>query len=443
LAAQDALQPPSPPIQAGARAAAVQPGAVASERAPKRGRARQPETIAAQAGGAGDHATGALVPPIHVATTYVRDPDNLYRRGYCYGRSDNATVRQVEHVLTELEQGTACLLLGSGMAAATSAFLALERPAHVIAPTVMYWGLRQWLIEDAPSHGLEVTFVDAGDLGALSSALRPGATRLAWIETPSNPTWTVTDIAEAARCVHAAGALLAVDSTVPTPVLTRPIAYGADIVVHSATKYLNGHSDVVAGALVFARRDAAYERAARLRGMLGAILGPFEAALLLRGLRTLHVRVRHQSAAAMAIAAHFAQHPAVASVLYPGLPSHPGHGIAARQMQGGFGGMLSMRIGGGEAGAVAAAARMQVWQRATSLGGVESLVEHRASIEGAGSPCPPDLLRFSTGLENVDDLIADITQALSAARPSRRQRNGTLNGTVNGFPHDGAVRKEA
>jgi cystathionine gamma-synthase len=407
------------------------------------------ETIVAQAGGAGDPATGALVPPIHVATTFVRDPDNQYRRGYCYGRSDNATVRQVEHVLTELEHGAASLLFASGMAAATSAFLALERPAHVIAPTVMYWGLRQWLIQDAPSNGLEVTFVDAGDLGALSDALRPGRTRLAWIETPSNPTWAITDIAEAARCVHAASALLAVDSTVPTPVLTRPIAHGADIVAHSATKYLNGHSDVVAGALVFARKNAAFERAARLRGMLGAILAPFEAALLLRGLRTLHVRVRHQCAAAMAIAERFAHHPAVASVLYPGLASHPGHGIAARQMQGGFGGMLSMRIRGGEAAAIAAAARMRVWHRATSLGGVESVVEHRASMEGPGSPCPPDLLRLSVGLESIDDLIADIEHALvqSAARPSRKRSNGArtlaANGSVNGIRLNGALRKEA
>jgi cystathionine gamma-synthase len=340
-----------------------------------------------------------------------------------------------------LEQGAATLLLASGMAAATSAFLALERPAHVVAPAVMYWGLRQWLMQDAASHGLEVTFVDAGDMRALGDAIRPGRTGLVWIETPSNPTWTVTDIAEAARLIHGAGALLAVDSTVPTPVLTRPISYGADIVVHSATKYLNGHSDVVAGALVFARQDAVYERAARLRGMLGAILGPFEAALLLRGLRTLHVRVRHQCAAAMAIAERFATHPDVASVLYPGLASHAGHAVAARQMQGGFGGMLSMRIKGGQAAAVGAAARMQVWQRATSLGGVESLVEHRASIEGPESPCPPDLLRFSVGLESIDDLIADIEQALSVARPSRRRRNGRHNQLANGLQQDGMAAR--
>jgi cystathionine gamma-synthase len=373
----------------------------------------RPETIAAQGGGTVDTATGAIVPPIHTATTFIRDADNQYRRGYCYGRSDNATVRQVESVLTELESGAAALLFGSGMAAATAIFLALERPAHVVAPTAMYWGLRQWLSEDAPSHGLDVTFVDAGDNRALRSAIRPGQTRLVWIETPSNPIWTVTNIAEAARCAHDRGAVLAVDSTVPTPVLTRPIALGADVVLHSATKYLNGHSDVVAGAMVFARVGPLYESAERLRRMLGAIVGSFEAALLLRGLRTLHVRVRHQSASAMAIAEHFTMHPAIARVLYPGLVSHPGHAIAARQMQSGFGGMLSMRIRGGEAAAVSSAGRMRVWKRATSLGGVESLVEHRSSIEGAGSPCPVDLLRFSVGLECVEDLIADIEQSLS------------------------------
>ncbi len=375
----------------------------------------RPETIAAQGGGAVDGATGAIVPPIHMATTFVRDADNQYRRGYCYGRSDNATVRQVETVLTELESGAATLLFASGMAATTTAFLAVERPAHVVAPTAMYWGLRQWLIEDAPSHGLDVTFVDAGDHRALRAAIRPGRTRLVWIETPSNPTWTITDIGEAASCAHHAGALLAINSTVPTPVLTRPLMLGADIVLHSATKYLNGHSDVVAGAMVFARAGPAFERAGRLRRMLGAILGSFEAALLLRGLRTLHVRVRHQSASAMTIAEHFTHHRAVAHVLYPGLVSHPGHAVAARQMQGGFGGMLSMQIRGGEPAAVSCAGRMKVWKRATSLGGVESLVEHRSSIEGAGSPCPSDLLRFSVGLENVEDLIDDIEQSLDLA----------------------------
>jgi cystathionine gamma-synthase len=374
-----------------------------------------PETVAAQAGGAIDEATGAIVPPVHMATTFIRDPDNQYSKGYCYGRPDNATVRQTEAVLTALEGGAAGIVLASGMSAATAAFLALERPAHVVAPQVMYWGLRKWLAEDAPSLGIEASFVDGGDPAAIRAGIRPGKTRLVWVETPANPTWTITDIAAAAAIAHEAGALLAVDSTVQTPVLTRPIALGADVVMHSGTKYLNGHSDVIAGALVFARKDAYHERAVRLRGMLGMILGPFEAALLLRGMRTLHVRVRHQCASAMALAQHFARHPRIEAVLYPGLETHPGHATAVRQMQGGFGGMLSIRVKGGERAAIAAAANVGLWKRATSLGGVESLIEHRASIEGPGSPCPADLLRLSAGLESAADLIGDLEQAIAGA----------------------------
>ena len=373
-----------------------------------------PQTLAVQALGLIDDQTGAVVPPIHIATTFIRDPDNRYSKGFGYGRPDNATVRHVEAVLAALEGGAAAHLSGSGMAAATTAFLALERPAHVVAPQVMYWALKQWLAEDAGSHGIETTFVDAGALDAIGQAVQPGRTRMIWLETPANPLWTIGDIAGAAKIARAAGALLAVDATVATPVLTRPLALGADVVMHSATKYLNGHSDVVAGALVFARADAYFERAARVRRTLGSILGPFEAALLLRGLRTLHVRVREQSRAAKEIAEYFADHPRVSQVLYPGLPGHPGHAIAAGQMTGGFGGMLSVRVKAGEAAAIRAAANVQVWKRATSLGGVESLIEHRASIEGAGSPCPPDLLRLSVGLEHVDDLIADLDQALGA-----------------------------
>ena len=373
-----------------------------------------PETVAAQAGGAIDAETGGIVPPLHITTTFLRDPDNQYRKGYSYGRPDNATVRQVEAVLTELEGGTASLVMGSGMSAATCAFLALERPAHVVAPQVMYWGLRKWLQEEAPSLGLDATFVDAADPAAIRAAVRP-QTQLVWIETPANPLWTITDVEEAARIAHAAGAVLAVDATVPTPVLMNPIALGADVVMHSATKYLNGHSDVVAGALVFRAKDAHFERAVRMRAMLGTILGPFEAALLLRGLRTLNVRVRHQSTSALTLARHFAQHAGIAAVLYPGLRTHPGHAIAARQMRGGFGGMLSVRVSGGEAAAIATAANVKLWKRATSLGGVESLIEHRASIEGPSSPCPPDLLRLSVGLEDAADLIGDLEQALDAS----------------------------
>ena len=372
-----------------------------------------PETIAAQAGGIADAATGGLVPPIHVASTFVRDADNQYRRGYCYGRADNATVRQVECVLTDLEGGAATLLFGSGMAAATTAFLALEQPAHVVAPTEMYWGLRQWLVDEAPRHGLEATFVDAGSPAALKAAIRPGRTQLVWVETPSNPLWTITDMAAAAQIAHDAGALLAVNSTVSTPVLTRPLALGADLILHSATKYLNGHSDVVAGAIVFGRMAHEFEACARLRGMLGGVLGPFEASQLLAW-------IAHAARACPApkrggnddCAPLRRSHADQASCCIRDFRSIPAMPWPPVQMQGGFGGMLSMRLRGGETAAIAAAAAMRVWKRATSLGGVESLVEHRSSIEGAGSPCPSDLLRFSVGLENIDDLIADIEQAL-------------------------------
>lgn len=377
-------------------------------------KAVQPATYAAQAGGVIEPETGAIVPPIHLATTYIRDPDNQYRKGFVYGRADNLTVKQCEDVLTKLEGGVAALVSGSGMTAATCAFLALERPCHVIAPEVMYWALKLWLAEDAKSYGIETTFVDATSLDAIKKAVRPGTTKMIWLETPANPLWSISDIQAAGRIAHDAGVLLAVDSTVATPVLTRPLEHGADVVMHAATKYLNGHSDVIAGALVFPRTDAFFDRAVRVRKMLGGILGPFEASLLLRGMRTLHVRVAHQSQAAMAIAQHFARDPRIAEVLYPGLPGFAGHEVASRQMKGGYSGMLSVRVRAGEAAAVRAAANVKIWKRATSLGGVESLVEHRRSIEGEGSPCPPDLLRLSVGLEDVGDLIQDLEQALGA-----------------------------
>jgi cystathionine gamma-synthase len=375
-------------------------------------KAMKPETIAAQAGGVVDEATGAIVPAIHTATTFIRDPDNQYRRGFGYGRPDTPTVRQAEAVLQALEGADACLMFGSGMAAATSAFLALERPAHVVAPLVMYWALKKWLGDDAQSLGIEATFVDATSTEAIGAAVRPGKTRMVWIETPANPMWGVSDIAAVSAIAHGAGAILGVDSTVATPVLTQPLALGADIVMHSATKYLNGHSDVLAGALCFARKDDVFEKAAGIRANLGAVLAPFEAALLIRGMRTLHLRVRHESASALTIARHLAQDPRVAEILYPGLQSHAGHEVAARQMQGGFGGMLSVRVKAGEAAAIRAAANVKIWKRATSLGGVESLLEHRASVEGPGTPCPADLLRLSVGLEDPGDLLLDLEQAL-------------------------------
>jgi cystathionine gamma-synthase len=376
-----------------------------------------PRTLAAQALGHVDEATRAVVPPIHVTTTFLRDPDNQYRSGNIYGRADNETVHEAEAVIAALEGAEAAMLLGSGMSAATAVFLALAPGDHVVVPQVMYWGLRNWLLTDAVRWGLRIESVDASDPDALSAAVRPGETRLVWLETPANPLWSLTDIEAAARIVHAAGAVLAVDSTCATPLLTRPLALGADIVMHSASKYLNGHSDVIAGALACAKADDLWARIKRNRSMLGQILGPLEAFLLLRGMRTFPLRVQAACAGAMELATRLANHECVSDVLYPGLPSHPGHDIARRQMQGGFGGMLSIRLRGGEAAAIATAAQVELWKRATSLGGVESMIEHRGSIEGAGSPCPLDLLRLSVGIEDPGDLYADLDQALRRARP--------------------------
>jgi cystathionine gamma-synthase len=373
----------------------------------------RPATIAAQALGWTDTATGALVLPVHVSSTFQRDPDNQYRRGRSYGRADNPTCDQPQALLTALEGGVDTLLFSSGMAAAAAVFQSLPRGAHVVAARVMYWGLRGWLRNFAEGWGIETDFVDATALDVLRTAARPGRTRLVWIETPANPLWSITDIAGAAEIAHAAGALLAVDSTAATPVLTRPLALGADLVMHSATKYLNGHSDVIAGSLTTARKDMFWERLVAARSGGGAILGGFEAYLLLRGMRTLFPRVERACRSAQQIAEALSAHPRVAAVLYPGLPAHPGHAVAARQMTGGFGGMLSIRVEGGASAAIAAAAKVKVWQRATSLGGVESLIEHRASIEGAGSPVPPDLLRLSVGIEDPDDLLADLDAALT------------------------------
>ncbi len=301
------------------------------------------------------------------------------------------------------------------MSAAIALFLSLGPDAHVIAPKGMYWALRAWLANEAPAFGISVDFVDAEDLRALAAALKPGTTKLVWLETPSNPLWGVSDIEGAATPLMRRARSLPSTSTCATPVFTRPIALGADVVMHSATKYLNGHSDVVAGALCFARDDALSARARTIRQSHGMILHPFEAFLLIRGLRTLDLRVRAAAANAMELANRLSNHAAVSAVLYPGLPHHPGHEVARRQMKGGFGGMLSVRVRGGAEAAIAAAARVRLWKRATSLGGVELLIEHRASIEGPNSPCPPDLLRLSAGIEEVEDLWRDIDQALSGS----------------------------
>jgi cystathionine gamma-synthase len=377
------------------------------------------DTVLAQALGWVDEGTRAITPPVHVSTTYLRDPDNQYRSGRIYARADNPAFDQAEAVVNALEGGHQALLFASGMAAATAVFQALQPGDHVLAPKVMYWSLRNWLMTFATQWGLQIELIDMTSPAAVKAAVQPGKTKLVWVETPANPLWTVTDIRATAQIAHEAGALLAVDSTVATPLLTKPLALGADVVMHAATKYLNGHSDVIAGVLV-TREDSDYwQRVRKVRAQVGGTLGSFEAWLLARGLRTLHLRVRAASASAQRIAEHFHGHPLVAEVLYPGLPSCQGYEISKAQMTGGFGGMLSIRVkggpAGGEAAAIALAAQTQLWKRATSLGGVESLIEHRASVEGAGTPAPLDLLRLSVGVEDVGDLIADMEQALASA----------------------------
>lgn len=373
-----------------------------------------PRSLAVQAMGKIDPVTRGVVPPIHLSTTYIRDPDNGYSTGFVYGRPDNATIHEAEAVLAMLEAAEAgAMLFGSGMAAATAVFQALDPGHHVVASKVMYWALRAWLLTEAKRWGIAVDFVETDDLLALKTAIQPGRTKLVWIETPSNPLWTITDIEAAATLAHAAGARLAVDSTCASPVHTQPLRLGADIVMHSATKILNGHSDVLAGVIAARTEDEFTARIRLIRKSQGSILGPFEAYLLMRGLRTLHLRAERQAASAMALAQRLSAHPRVARVLYPGLPQHPGHDIAARQMTGGFGYMMSVQVTGGEKAAIGTAAHTGLWKRATSLGGVESLIEHRASIEGAGSPCPVDLLRLSTGIEDAGDLYDDLDSALT------------------------------
>jgi cystathionine gamma-synthase len=372
-----------------------------------------PETLCAQAMGWIDETTKAIVQPVHLSTTYLRDEDNEYRSGRSYVREDNPTWDQAEALITRLENGAATLLFSAGMAAATAPFLALRPGDHVVVPEVMYWGFRKWLLGPATEWGLKVDLVDMTDLERVQAAMRPGKTKIVWAETPSNPMWQVFDLKALAEIAHGAGARLAVDSTCATPILTQPIALGADLVMHAATKYLNGHSDVLAGSLTTARQDEYWQRIYGVRTSGGAVLGSFEAWLLVRGMRTLPLRVKQCSANALYLAEQLERHPGVEQVLYPGLAGHPQHALAKRQMQGGFGGMLSIRVKGGEAAAVRCAARVQLWKRATSLGGVESLIEHRASIEGQGTPVPRDLLRLSAGIESSEELLADLVQALT------------------------------
>lgn len=373
----------------------------------------RPETIAAHALRAIDEATGAVVPPIYLSSTYARDQTYTPKLKENYIRNGNPTLWQAEETIAALEGGTGALLFASGMAAITTLTETIPQGAHVAAPDVMYYGTRDWLKRLESLGRISLTLFDPRDPAAPAKAVQKGKTDLVWIETPLNPTWDVIDIAAAAQAAHAAGAILAVDATAVAAVTTRPLALGADIVFHSATKYLNGHSDVLAGVLVTGRADERWKQVAGLRTKIGAPLAPFECFLLMRGMRTLFVRYRQCSANALAIARHFEKHPKLERVLYPGLASHPGHEIALRQMTDGFGGMMSFLVKGGFEAAKTFCTRLRVIVPATSLGGVESLAEHRKSVEGPTSPVPDNLVRLSAGIEHADDLIADVEQALA------------------------------
>jgi cystathionine gamma-synthase len=368
------------------------------------------ETLLVHAGHAPDPATGAVSPPLYLSTNFARQPDNSLPHGYLYARSENPNRTALERALAPLEGGAVAFAFASGMAATTAMFQSLQAGDHVIAPHDAYYGTAKGLREIFGRWGLESTFVPMTDPAAVERALTP-RTRLVWIETPSNPALAVTDIAAICRIARAAGSLVVCDNTWATPLLQRPLELGADVVMHATTKYLAGHGDVTGGALVL-REDG--ELAARLRVVQtvgGAVPSPFDCWLVHRGIRTLAYRMRGHCDNAERVAGFLERHAAVELVHYPGLQSDPGHDVAARQMRR-YGGMVSVEVRGGARAALAVVSRVKLFTRATSLGGPESLIEHRASSEGPGSTTPPGLLRLSVGLEHPDDLVEDLDQAL-------------------------------
>ncbi len=372
-------------------------------------------TRAIHAGQDPDPATGAVVPPLHLTTTYKQDGVGGLRGGYEYSRSANPTRTALQEALAALEEGATGLAFASGLAAEDTLLRTVCEPgSHVVLAGDAYGGTFRLLSKVAARWGVEHTPVDLYDLGAVRAAVRD-TTRVLWCETPTNPLLNIADIAGLAEVAHAAGALLVVDNTFASPYLQRPLTLGADVVVHSTTKYLGGHSDVVGGALVVADRDLG-EQLAFHQNAMGAVNGPFDAWLVLRGIKTLGVRMDRHNANAARVVDFLSSRPEVSAVLYPGLPDHPGHEVAARQMSG-FGGMVSFRLAGGEEAALRFCERTELFTLAESLGGVESLVEHphrmtHASAAGSPLEVPADLVRLSVGIEDAEDLIADLERAL-------------------------------
>jgi len=369
------------------------------------------ETLCVHAGSSPDPITGAITPPISLATTFERDADGEFRRGFIYARDRNPTRQALERAMAAVEGGAAALAFASGQAATAAVFQALKPGDHVILPESIYYGTPKLVNELFVPWGLAATSIAMNDLAAVRGAVRD-RTRLIWVESPSNPLLTISDIEGIVAIARKAGAMVAVDNTWATPVGQRPLELGADIAMHASTKYLGGHSDVMGGVLVAREDNEFFARVKSVQHTAGGIAAPFDSWLVHRGLKTLVWRVRAQTENATAVTNFLARHPAVDVVHYPGLTTHPGHEIAARQMRL-FGGMASFQVHGGRAEAMAVAAKCQLFTRATSLGGTESLIEHRASIEGPTTRAPESLLRLSIGLENADDLIEDLSRALS------------------------------
>lgn len=377
-----------------------------------------PASLLAHGGGGVDPATGAVVPPIQPATTFARDAEyRLISDTHLYARDDNDLVRQIESLIAELEGAADSRLFASGMAAIAATVRTVKPGGTILVQSGIYWGTTSWLRKHCDHAGIALIEADAADTARFCETLVESGPSLVLIETPSNPWLTVADIAPIAEAAKTVGATVAVDATAATPLLMRPLALGADLVIQSATKALNGHSDVLAGLVSCRDADsAAWSFIRTERHDAGAILSSFDAYLLLRGLRTLALRMERMCANAQTIAETLAAHPAVEAVLYPGLADHPSHDRAKAQMHGGYGYLMSVMVKGGGANALAVAGRLELIKRATSLGGVESLVEHRHTIEGDATGVPENMLRLSVGIENADDLIADLTAALSPTR---------------------------
>ena len=370
------------------------------------------KTLLAQAGHYINKETGGIVPPIENSVTFARDQELELIGNYNYGRYQNPTHDQVEKIVCALENGKSAKLFASGLAAIAAIFETVNTGEHIVAPSIMYHGAQSWLRRISQQRNIGLTFFDSAEKGSIEDSIEPGKTAIVWIESPVNPTFDVVDIKKAANVAHRAGAILGVDGTCGPPVTTRPLDLGADLVFHSATKYFNGHSDLNAGLLTTKVEDSRWEEILEIRKLSGSVLGSFEAWLLLRGMRTLALRFERCSENAMKIAEFLECNEKIDQVMYPGLPNHPSHKIARKQMKNGYGGMLSILVKGGSDAAKLVASSVRLFTRATSLGGVESLIEHRRTVEGPKSKVPVQLLRLSVGIEDVNDLIGDLAQAL-------------------------------